>query len=220
MGLGLTICHSVVRKHGGAITVDSKTGEGTTFHIYLPAFQQGAPAEQAVEGPLPLTGRILVMDDEEMVRHLLGEILDQLGFEAELVEDGEKALASFQQAKDSGHPFDAAILDLIVSGGMGGKETVQELLKIDPSARAVVSSGYSNDPVMMEYERYGFKGAMAKPYRISDLRDTLSKVIGIDQNSLECRSNKVRIRIQASRIEPESSIDEELVRLKRRWVLF
>ncbi len=182
MGLGLTICHSVVRKHGGAITVDSKTGEGTTFHIYLPAFQQGTPAGQTMEGPLALTRRILVMDDEEMVRHLLGEILDQLGFEAELAEDGEKALASFQQAKDSGRPFDAAILDLIVAGGMGGKETVQELLKIDPSARAVVSSGYSNDPVMMEYERYGFKGAMAKPYRISELRDTLSKVIGIDQN--------------------------------------
>lgn len=181
MGLGLTICHSVIQKHGGAITVDSKTGIGTTFHIYLPAFKQGLPAEPAMKGHLPLMGRILVMDDEEMVLHLLGEILGQLGFEAELVEDGEKALASFQQAKASGRPFDAAILDLIVSGGMGGKETIQELLKIDPSAKAIVSSGYSNDPVMMEYERYGFKDAMAKPYRISDLRDTLIKVIGIDQ---------------------------------------
>jgi PAS domain S-box-containing protein len=181
MGLGLTICHSVIQKHGGAITVDSKTGGGTTFHIYLPAFRQGRSAEPAAQGGLPLMGRILVMDDEAMVLHLAGEILDQLGFEAELVEDGEKALASFQQAKALGHPFDAAILDLIVSGGMGGKETIQELLKIEPTLKAIVCSGYSNDPVIMEYERYGFKGAMAKPYRISELRDTLIKIIGIDQ---------------------------------------
>ncbi len=181
MGLGLTICHSVIQKHGGAITVSSKSGEGTTFHIYLPAFRQGIGRGLTVQETFPKGGRILVMDDEEMVLNLLGEILSHLGYQAELVADGEKALASFKKAKDMGNPFDAAILDLIVSSGMGGKETIEELLKIDSSIRAIVSSGYSNDPVMMEYERYGFKGAIAKPYKISDLRDILNRVIGADQ---------------------------------------
>jgi two-component system cell cycle sensor histidine kinase/response regulator CckA len=181
MGLGLTICHSVIQKHGGAITVSSKTGEGTIFHVYLPALPLRINERPALPQGLPGMGRILVMDDEEMMLNLVGEILSHLGYEIQPVEDGEKALACFREAQDQGNPFDAVILDLIVSGGMGGKETIEELLKIDPSVKAIVSSGYSNDPVMVEYDRYGFKGALAKPYGINDLRDILSNVIGIDQ---------------------------------------
>jgi two-component system, cell cycle sensor histidine kinase and response regulator CckA len=181
MGLGLTICHSVIQKHGGAITVSSQTGKGTIFQVYLPALPPRVIERPALPQGLPMKGRILVMDDEEMMRILVGEILGHLGYEIQSVEDGEKALACFREAQAQGNPFDAVILDLIVSGGMGGKETIEELLKIDPSVKAIVSSGYSNDPVMVEFNRHGFKGALSKPYGINDLRDILCNVIGIDQ---------------------------------------
>lgn len=175
MGLGLTICHSIIQKHGGTITVASRLGEGTTFHIYLPASREG---EFTVPEGLHGMGRVLVMDDEEMVRKLIESILQALGYEVTLAEDGEKAIECYRQAKVLGYPFDAVILDLIVSGGTGGKDAIREFLKFDPQVKAIVSSGYSNDPVIMNYELYGFSGALTKPYRICDLHETLSKVIG------------------------------------------
>ncbi len=180
MGLGLTICHSVIQKHGGSITADSKTSKGTTIQIYLPALRNGKEEEPVVPAVSTGSGRILVMDDVEMIRNLVGEILPRLGYEVELVEDGEKALESYRQAKAHGQSFDAVILDLTVRGGMGGKETIQELIKIDPLVKAIVLSGYYNDPVVQNYEQYGFMGALSKPFLINDLSEILSRIIGSD----------------------------------------
>ena len=178
MGLGLTICHSVIQKHGGSITADSKTSKGTTIQIYLPALRKGKEEEPVVPAVSTGSGRILVMDDVEMIRNLVGEILPRLGYEVELVEDGEKALESYRKAKAHGQSFDAVVLDLTVRGGMGGKETIQELVKIDPLVKAIVLSGYHNDPVVQNYEQYGFMGALSKPFLINDLSEILSRIIG------------------------------------------
>lgn len=178
MGLGLTICHSIIKKHGGAITVDLRPGSGTTFNIYLPAMLKKVQEKPVAQKNLPVFGRILVMDDEEMLRRLTGTLLRRLGYEIELAEDGEKAVALYQKAKELGRPFDGVILDLTVRGRMGGKAAIRELLKIDPAVKAIVSSGYDTDPVMQEYEKYGFKAALTKPYQISDLQRILTRVIG------------------------------------------
>ena len=165
MGLGLTICHTVIQKHGGAIAVESEVGVGTTFHIHLPASRKLLGEEKAsVPASLPRHGRILVMDDEEGVRKLVGRSLQRMGHEVELVEDGQRAVEVYGSAKGQGRPFDAVILDLTVRGGVGGQEAIQALLKIDPAVKAIVMSGYANDPVVLEPERHGFKGVLAKPF--------------------------------------------------------
>ena len=181
MGLGLTICHSVVQKHQGAISVESAVGRGSTFHIHLPAvrpvsLKETAPATTTV----PKHGRILVMDDEEAVRKVLGLTLKRMGHEAELAKDGQSAIEAYQYAKAVKRPFDAVILDLMVADGMGGQETMQALLRIDPAVKAVVMSGYTNEPVVLEYGRHGFKGALTKPFHQEKLNEMLSRVLEAD----------------------------------------
>ncbi|MBN2505335.1 MAG: response regulator [Verrucomicrobia bacterium] len=178
MGLGLTICHAVIQKHGGAIVVESAVGAGTTFHLYLPAAQT-LPGEEKTPAPegCPRRGRILVMDDEEGVRDVVGTTLRRLGHHVELVADGLRAVEAYQSAKGQARPFDAVILDLTVRAGIGGQETIQALLKIDPAVKAIVMSGYANAPVVMEPERCGFKGALVKPFDIGKLRDMVSRVM-------------------------------------------
>ncbi|MCG6535943.1 MAG: response regulator, partial [Syntrophales bacterium LBB04] len=180
MGLGLTICHSVIQKHGGAITVASKEGVGTTFDIYLPISGKELQEEKApgVGEVLPGKGRILVMDDEEMVRDVVGEMLQLLGYEVAFAGDGQGAVELYRRAREHGEPFDIVILDLTVRGGMGGNEAIKRLLEIDPNVKTIVSSGFSNNPILLEFEQYGFKGALTKPYRIGELSKTLSKIIG------------------------------------------
>ena len=117
------------------------------------------------------------MDDEEMVRHVAGLMLSQLGHDAEFAEDGTKAIELYKQAKESGKPFDAVILDLTNQFGMGGKETIEKLLKIDPDVKAIISSGYSNDPIMANFKQYGFSGAMPKPYTRKELSYVLHEVV-------------------------------------------
>lgn len=177
-GLGLATSHSIIKKHGGYMTVDSTLGKGTTFSIYLPASMQeetvpGEPNSHGGRG----RGTILVMDDEEMIREITGEILQNLGYTAEFAKNGREALELYRQAQERGSPFDAVILDLTVPGGMGGKETMRELLAIDPDARAIVSSGYSNDPVMAEFKRYGFRGFIVKPYHLTELSQVLQNIL-------------------------------------------
>jgi PAS domain S-box-containing protein len=177
-GLGLASAYAIVNKHHGHIAVESKPGVGTTFTIYLPASERQATPQPAEDGGLLVgTGKILVMDDEEMVREVLGRLLPRLGYEAEFARDGGEAIAMFVQAHGSGQAFAAVILDLTVPGAMGGKETMARLLEIDPQVKAIVSSGYSDDPIMADFLKYGFRGVLAKPYQVSELSKILHDVI-------------------------------------------
>ncbi len=175
-GLGLSVAYSIVKKHNGYIDVESKLGVGTTFFIYLPASEH-SPAikekEKEMNRIFKGMGRILMMDDEEIIRDVAGEILRHMGYSVEFAKDGVEAIELYKIAKESGEPFDAVIMDLTVPGGMGGKEAIGKLLEIDPAVKAIVSSGYSNDPVMANFRRYGFRDVVAKPYRIKELGETL-----------------------------------------------
>ena len=128
------------------------------------------------EEPAIRTGRILLMDDEKMIRNLVEQMLNRFGYNVELAKDGAEAIELYKKAADSGKTYDVVILDLTVKGGMGGKGAVKRLLEIDPQVKAVVSSGYSDDPVMTDFRRYGFIGALPKPYTMKDLLEALDSV--------------------------------------------
>jgi len=123
-------------------------------------------------------GKILVMDDDELVRQVIGKMLEHLGYEAIFAGDGDEAIKLFTLAQQSGTAFSAVILDLTIPGGMGGKATLEELLQIDPRVKAIVSSGYSEDAIMADFAQYGFIGVIAKPYRIAELGVIIHKAIG------------------------------------------
>ncbi len=186
-GLGLSICHSIIKKHGGNVTVSSKYNKGATFHIYLPCATCKVPDQQfgeTYEQEIPIfgEGRILIMDDEAMIRKLAGELLTYLGYSVDFALNGTEAVKFYKQALESDTPFDAVILDLTVKGGMGGKKTIQQLTKIDPHVVGIVSSGYSNDPVIAEYKRHGFKGVVTKPYTMGELGEKLNQALMSSQN--------------------------------------
>jgi len=179
-GLGLATVYSIIKKHEGYITVQSKVGKGTTFFIYLPAIEEkisGERAKKAIRRTLTGKGRILIMDDEKIVRKAVGGMLGRLGYTVEFAENGEEAITKYEEAKNSGNPFDTVILDLTVPGGMGGKKAIEKLLKIDPDVKAIVSSGYSNDPVMANYEKHGFRAVVAKPFDLKELNEAIKKVL-------------------------------------------
>jgi PAS domain S-box-containing protein len=175
-GLGLAICHSIIMKHEGFITVESKAGKGTTFHIYLPATEQAVPAITK-EGEQARGRRtILFMDDEARVRDIGGQILESLGYGVELAKSGEEAIETLTKAREAGRSFYAFILDLTVKEGMGGKEALLKLKEIDPGIKAIVSSGYTDDPIMKDSTKYGFTNAIAKPYTVEALKELLAKL--------------------------------------------
>ncbi len=177
-GLGLATSYSIIRKHDGAIDVTSRVGEGTTFYLYLPAIREEVmPERTASKAPIEGEGRILVVDDDSMIRKVAGDILKHLGYHVEFAVEGGEALTLYRHARETGEPFQAVIMDLTIPGGMGGKETLEKLLEIDPEVRAVVSSGYSSDPIMAHYRDYGFRGVVAKPYRITEMSEVLHQVI-------------------------------------------
>ncbi len=184
-GFGLAVCHSIVRNHGGLIKVESEVGKGTVFHVYIPAARRlvTAPVTRR-EVPLMGRGKVLIMDDEEIIRLVSGNMLSHVGYRVSLAKNGEEALDAYKREMSAGEPFDAVILDLTVRGGMGGEETIMRLREIDPGVKAIVSSGYSRDPVMLDFAKYGFSGALPKPYKIRDLFDVLQYVLTEDKEYL------------------------------------
>jgi len=178
-GLGLSTAYSIIHKHAGVITVESALGVGTTFCIYLPASKKIAARKASTheEASIIRQGKILVMDDEEMVRELARELWSIIGYEVGLAKDGKEAIELYSKAKEVGKPFDIVMLDLTIPGGMGGRETIKRLLEIDPDVKAIVASGYSNDPIMADCKAYGFISAVTKPYNIEELRKLVGEII-------------------------------------------
>jgi len=183
-GLGLATAHSIIKKHGGRIDVKSKMGAGTTFTLTLPAAD---PADLAPEAKARVirtgAGKVLIMDDEAIVTRTLARILRKLGYECETTRDGATALEAWEKAKKSGRAFDAVVMDLTVPGGMGGQEAAKRLKALDPGVKLIVSSGYSNDPIISEYSRHGFAEVLAKPYQAEEVSFVLSKVVGAPAES-------------------------------------
>ncbi len=178
-GLGLATAYSIIKSHSGNITVTSELNVGTTFCIYLPAAEKSSPSKKEPEMDTDFTGRgrILVMDDEEMIREMLGRMLTLDGYKVELASDGAEAVERYVRAREQGQPFAAVILDLTVPGGMGGKEAIKKLIEVDPGVKTIVSSGYSNDPIVADFGKYGFKGVATKPYAVTELEKTLRNVL-------------------------------------------
>lgn len=180
-GLGLTISYSVLKRHGGDIELDWAEDGGSIFNVILPASPDKVlPAEpRATADDVPLPGhglRILVMDDEDAIRELTVRMLDRLGHHCTAVANGEAAIEALREARSRGERFEVTILDLTVVGGMGGLEALAELRRLDPELQAVVSSGYSNDPVMSDHLAHGFQATLRKPYDGKTLDQVLKEI--------------------------------------------
>ena len=178
-GLGMAVTHSIIHKHAGHISCQSSLGEGTTFTIYLPAVKDLLVVIDDSLEALSGSGTILVMDDEPMIREVTQSMLEAGGYDVVQAVDGEQALAVYRQAMNGGQAIKLVIMDLTIPGGMGGRDTITKLLELDPQVCALVSSGYSNDPVIANYQDYGFKGFIIKPYLSSDLLHAVGKVVAL-----------------------------------------
>lgn len=180
-GLGLATAYSIVAKHGGTISVESKPGSGSVFRVDLPASREtAAPQAPLAITPTCGTERLLVMDDEGPIRKLLETVLKGLGYDVQSARDGAEAIALFENAQLAGSRFDAALLDLTVCGGMGGLETAAKLRELDPALKLIVSSGYSDDPVMADFRKYGFDEAIPKPWTAAEMARTFRNVLAKD----------------------------------------
>ena len=180
-GLGLATCYSIIKRHGGNITVKSTLGKGSTFYVDLPASEQGGVVKtglnmEVVHG----SGRVLVMDDEEPVREAAQAMLEEFGYTVECAKNGSDTVGLYRKRKEEGTPFSAVIMDLTIPGGMGGKEAINLLFKLDPNVKAIVSSGYSTDPVMANYREYGFVAVLRKPYRPQEMSAILHDCLSSD----------------------------------------
>jgi PAS domain S-box-containing protein len=178
MGLGLTICYSIIKKHNGFISVDSEPGVGSTFCVYLPASSPENPVKKIETAHVYAKGgKILFMDDDETIRNTTAIVLHYLGYDVELARDGREAVNLYREAKEKGCPFSAVILDMNVPGGMGGREAMKELLSIDPHVKAIISCGYPNDRNVPEFSDCGFCGSIAVPYDLEKVQEILSKLL-------------------------------------------
>ncbi len=200
-GLGLATAYSIIKKHDGYINVESEPNGGTSFFIYLPASQkESVTLKNEEKKPYGGKGKILIMDDEKEIRDLVGEMLKSIGYEVEFAIDGTEAIKTYTLAKKTKNPFDAVITDLTVPGGMGGKEAIQKLRVIDPEIRGIVSSGYTNDPVMIDFKKYGFADVIAKPYKLAELSEVLHRTIKAPASiSAEVSARTTALTVQASK---------------------
>jgi len=177
-GLGLATAFSIIKRHDGFLTAESIPGQGAIFHLYLPAsYNRIHDPVDTIPSDFRGSGKILVMDDEEPVRQLACSMLRHFGYDTMAVKDGDEAVLRYIQASRSGQPFAAILMDLTIPGGMGGRDALQQLLIHDPNVRAIVSSGYCNDPVMANFRAHGFVGVVEKPYTVEDLGRVLHTVL-------------------------------------------
>ncbi|HVN95927.1 MAG TPA: PAS domain S-box protein [Syntrophorhabdaceae bacterium] len=185
VGLGLAISYSIIKKHNGHIDVESTPNKGTLFQIYLPASKKEA-ADTRIESRVVRhgKGRVLVMDDEEMILSIAKELLQHLGYEVVAAQNGEEAIGFYRQARELKKPFDVVILDLAIPDSMGGKEVMQELIALDPRAKGIISSGYLNDPIIKDFKNYGFLDVLTKPYDANELDEKLQNIIRRDDGQL------------------------------------
>ncbi|MBM3264561.1 MAG: response regulator [candidate division Zixibacteria bacterium] len=184
-GLGLATAHSIIARHRGAIDVESALKKGTTFTLYIPASPTAAIVRKEEDRMhYRGAGRILVMEDEAVVRNMLADLLRLCGYTATLTQDGAEAVRVYGQAMDEGTPYAAVLMDLTVPGGMGGREAASHILEKDPKAKIIVSSGYSNDPVLANYREYGFVGIVPKPYKTKQLSKTLHDTLAETQTEI------------------------------------
>ena len=182
-GLGLALSYSIMQKHQGYIFVHSTPGLGSCFTLYLPEVRSQQAYRNEVAKVIEKSTthkRIMLMDDDEMIREIGEAMLEDLGYEVVQAENGEQAIEKYKIAQQHNNPIDCIIMDLTIPGGMGGKEAIIEVLKINPQAKAIVSSGYSSDPIMANYTDYGFKNAISKPYNLDELSIALSAVFSAD----------------------------------------
>ncbi len=191
-GLGLATSYSIINKHKGDFTVESEIEAGTTFLICLPASRkeiQKMPTLSKARGACPASveekdeetpvreGKILIMDDEHIIRVMLSKQLMGLGYEVETAKNGSEAIRLYENASRRGNPFDVVLMDLTIVVGIGGKEIIKRVLETDHEVRAIVASGYANHPVMANHKEYGFKGVLAKPHEIHELDEVLQIVL-------------------------------------------
>ncbi len=177
-GLGLATVYSIIKNHDGYVGVESRLGVGTRFKVYIPAKEGGASTESEAQESLKRgKGRVLVVDDVDIVRETAGEILSHLGYEVDYAKNGNEVIEKYARSGENGKPIDTIIIDLNVPGEIGGKEAIQKLLDKYPGVKAIVSTGYSNDPILSDYGKYGFRGVISKPYKIEELGDIVYEVI-------------------------------------------
>ena len=180
-GLGLAICHSIIGKHGGNISVQSEINKGTVFTIFLPAStiiakEPTSLKHDTVEAVHKAT--ILVMDDEAIVRHMLKQMLSHLGHEVLMAENSQEAIELYNEYAESNRTIDIVFMDLFIPGEKGGKETVREILRINPDAKVVVASGYSNDQIMADFQEYGFVASIKKPFQLPIIETLINELLG------------------------------------------
>jgi len=178
-GLGLSVAYSVITRHNGVITVSTGSDGGALFTIILPAVEKNLYVKsERVAGNFTLSGTVLLMDDDDMIRHVGESLLQSLGLKVVSAGEGESAVKIFSEYHDRGESFHMVILDLTIRGGMGGLEAFSAMRMISPEVKGIVSSGYSSDPVMSNYREYGFAGVLKKPYMFNELSLLLKELIG------------------------------------------
>jgi PAS domain S-box-containing protein len=177
MGLGLSVCHSVMNKHGGKITVKSQLGAGTSFSLYLPAPTDISKIEEVQTLSPPLKTRVLIMDDEPHICDIERAYLERMGHEVTVTGEGKEAIDAYASAIRTGMPFDLVLLDLTVRQGMGGQLAMEGLMKIDPAVKAIIASGYVDDPVIQNYFDYGFQGALKKPFTREEIESLIKRLL-------------------------------------------